>query len=242
MRNNEPATFALDNFEGPLDFLLHLIQKNEINIYDISIKRIIDQYLAKLKEYMDGGIDNGAEFISTAAALLLIKSRSLLPKHEQEILLQEDTETDPRFEIIHQLIEYCRYKDLAKTLSEREDQQGAFFGRGVDEIPEPKKFLGIEHLSISDLASLFQQVLEKAPAKKGNINEDQWRVSDKVQLIRHLHQETQKIPFSVLFSLDQCREELIVTFLAMLELMKLGDIRVIRDENNEVYIVSRRHE
>lgn len=237
MKTTEHHIFALDNFEGPLEFLLHLIQKNEIDIYDVSIKRITDQYLAKLQEFTEYNVDIGAEFIGSAASLLLMKSKSLLPKHEQQMEIQEDSEPDPRFEIIHQLIEYCRFKDLAKTLSEREAGQGAFFGRGVD-TPEPKKFLGIEHLSISDLASLFQQVLAKASPRKGNIHEDEWRVSDKIAHIRTLGNEIRKIPFATLFTAEQSKEELIVTFLAILELMKMGEVRMIRENaTHEVFIL-----
>jgi segregation and condensation protein A len=238
MKTTEHNIFALDNFEGPLDFLLHLIQKNEIDIYDVSIKRITDQYLTKLHEFTEFNVDNGAEFIGAAASLLLLKSKSLLPKHEQQMETPEDTEPDPRFEIIHQLIEYCRFKDLAKTLSEREAGQGAFFGRGVDS-PEPKKFLGIEHLSISDLASLFQHVLSKASPNRGNIHEDEWRVSDKIAYIKGLGNEIHKIPFVILFTAEQCKEELIVTFLAILELMKMGDVCIIRESaTQEVFIIS----
>ena len=237
MRNNETNTFALDIYEGPLDFLLHLIQKNEIDIYEIAIKKITDQYLGKLKEFTENSVDTGAEFIGSAASLLLLKSKMLLPKHEQLTVLMEESEPDPRFDIIHQLIEYCRFKDMAKTLSEREEQQGVFFGRGIDQVPEVKKPLGIEHLSLSDLASLFKQVLTKAPPKVGSIHEDEWRVSDKIFLVRRMSKELQKIPFGLLFSGDRSRIELIVTFLAILELMKLGEIRVIKESlSNEVYI------
>lgn len=233
MRMDESKTYILDNFEGPLDFLLHLIQKNEIDIHEVSIRKITDQYLAKLKELMEHPLEHGAEFIGAAASLMLLKSKSMLPKHEQEGLPLEENEADPRFEIIHKLIEYCRFKEVAKSFAEREEQQGTVYFRGVDEIMEPKKNLGIEHLSLTDLAELFQQVLAKAPRAR-QIEDEEWLIVDKIALIRRLCQR-EGIPFLGLFSEGQCREELITLFLAILELMKLGEICIVREEG-EVYL------
>ena len=125
MINQFKETFTLDNFEGPLDFLLHLIQKNEIEIKDISIADIIDQFLLKWKEQLDKQIDSKSEFISHASFLLWLKSKSLLPRSEEESL--ENQEMDPHFEIIHQLIEYCHIKQDAKGLALLEQKQNSFF-------------------------------------------------------------------------------------------------------------------
>ncbi len=237
MRIANADTFALDNFEGPLDFLFHLIQKNEIDIYEISLQEIMRQFLTKHRGNSLLNADGGAEFIGTAASLLLLKSKMLLPKYDQ-VLSMEEQEADPRFEIIHQLIDYCRFKDMAKVLAEREDRQGAFFVRGTDEIPSPKKTLGIEHLSLNDLAALFQQVIAKTATHTGSIQEEIWRVSDKINLIRRLLQETPKIPFFALFTAEQPREELIATFLAILELMKMEELCAIKEEISGEIILS----
>lgn len=240
MRLNPTNTFALNNFEGTLDFLLHLVQKSEIDIYEVSLQQITKQYLLKLHEHLltAPSVDVGAEFIGTAASLLWLKSKMLLPKHEQIAQTLEPEETDPRFEIIHYLIDYCRFKDAAKSLSEREESQSAFYARGNDNPTEIKKNLGIEHLSLQDLAQLFQQVVARAVVHIGLINEEEWLVSDKILLIRKLLRELKKIRFDVLFSSDQCREELIVTFLAILELMKLGEACVVKDMTvNAVMII-----
>ncbi len=231
-------SFSLDNFEGPLDFLLHLVQKNEIDIYEIPLKQITDQFLARLtSEISPATVDQGAEFIQLAATLLLLKSRMLLPKHELQEQPLEDLDTDPRFEIIHHLVEYCRFKDVAKILAEREEHQGGFYSRGFDERGDPQKFLGIEHLSLNDLAELFQQILSKAKSHFEVIYEEQWLISDKLQLIRQLLKEFKSVAFAQLFSLELSRAELIVTFLAVLELMKSGELYVIK-ENNQVFIKS----
>lgn len=229
MNRLEKDTFSLENFEGPLDFLLHLVQKNEMDIYEIPIQRIMEQYLAKLKESDEPDVETGAEFIGTASLLMWIKSRMLLPRHEQP--LDPDMELDPRFEIIHQLIEYNQFKEAAKELSEREQRQNAFFGRGVDGPAEVKKPLGIEHLTLQDLATLFQDILSKSNANRGVIEEEVWRVGDKIKLIRSMLKEFEKIGLECLFTPEKSRDELIVTFLAVLELMKLGELKIIRDHD-----------
>lgn len=235
MKLNPTHTFALTNFEGTLDFLLHLVQKSEIDIYEVSLQQITAQYLLKFHAHLattsnvDSNVDRGAEFIATAASLLWLKSKMLLPKHEQLPQSLEEEEIDPRFEIIHYLLDYCRFKDAAKELSQREEHQSAFYVRGTDNPIEVKKHLGIEHLSLQDLALLFQQVVARCSVQSGLINEEEWLVGDKITLIRKLLCELKKIRFEILFSIDKCREELIVTFLAILELMKLGEAGVIKD-------------
>lgn len=227
MKYVTPEIFALENFEGPLEFLVHLIQQNEIDIYEVSLQTIMEQYVAKqtIKDKFD--VDSGAEFIGIASLLLFLKSRMLLPKHEQTAELPEDI--DPRFEIIHQLIEYCRFKEVAKDLSLREENQGAFFGRGLDGPYEIKRNLGIEHLTLQDLAVLFKQIVNRTGIEKGQIDEEEWLVSDKIKFIRQTFKKLNELKFEDLFNPGLSRDELIVTFLAVLELMKLGEIQVIKD-------------
>lgn len=227
MKYDAPETFALENFEGPLEFLLHLIQKDEIDIYEVPIQKILEQYLHRQKEKGYYNIDTGAEFIGMSSILLQIKSRRLLPKDEMPLEIEE--ELDPRFDIIHQLLEYCKFKDAAKTLSIREDSQSGFFGRGLDGPYSVKKPLGVEHLTLDDLASLFKEILQKQVGKKGFIKEETWLVSDKIRFIRNELKKVNEIKFEFLFNPELSRDELIVTFLAVLELMKLGDIVVIKD-------------
>ncbi len=229
MKSNHTEAYKLDNFEGPLDLLWHLINRQEIDIYEISLLQIIDQYLEKSREIAAANLDKGAEFIALAATFVWYKSKTLLPKHEQqqeEVLPEE--EHDPRFEIIHQLLDYCRFKQAAKTLSEREQQQAAFYHRGVED-NEIKKNLGIAHLSLDDLAGLFSQILAKSSSQKGIIHEEIWRVSDKIKTLRYMLQEHKTLLFMQVFTSEKSREELIVTFLALLELMKGGEARVVID-------------
>lgn len=227
MKTAELEHFVLDNFEGPIDYLLHLVQQEEIPIHEIILSHLTSQFLARFEE-QPLEIDSGAEFIGTAAFLVWLKSKTLLPQHEQAVAGEEE-EGDPRFAIIHQLLDYCRFKEAAKSLEEREVHQSAYYARGL-ESPEAKKNLGIEHLTLQDLASMFQQILSKAGAK-GSIQEEEWKVSDKIDAIERLLENCLQIPFEQLFTENLSRLELIVTFLALLELMKRGAVRVVRFEN-----------
>lgn len=221
----EPNTFTLEVFEGPLALLLQLLQKNEIEIWDISIHRILNQYSDRLS--LCHSMENGAEFIGSAALLLLIKSKRLLPKHECS---EEELELlDANFEIIYHLLDYCRFKEAGKMLAAREQQQLAYFPRGACFSPNPKKTSGIEHLTLDEFTRLFQQVLDKAKNKKGVIQEEEWKVSDKIHAIRDRLRIHQCLAFEDLFSQNMPRGELIVTFLAVLEMMKGGEIRAEKE-------------
>lgn len=241
MQKQDIDTFLFDHFEGPLDLLWHLIHREEIDIYEVPLQHLIHQYVKKAAERSPiDAIDNGADFIGWAAALVWYKSRALLPKHEQQTATVEELETnDPRFEIIHQLIDYCRFKEAAKQLAVREQQQSAYYARGGEEFETPKKHLGINHLSLEDLAGMFQQLLFKAASKRGTVQEEVWKVSDKIASLRRLLAKDQPVLFTSLFTPEKSRDEWIVIFLALLELMKIGDVRVGTDtETLEIVIFS----
>lgn len=236
MKHREMPIFALDNFEGPLDFLLHLIQKSEIEINEITIHKITEQFLKGFDAESSHAIEVGAEFIGVTAALLLLKSRMLLPTHEQQVTTESE-ELDPHFEIIHQLIDYNRFKDAAKLLCQREEKQHSFFSRGVDPTREQIKSPGMEHLTLQDLATLFQQVLTKAKSQTGIIEEERWKVSDKINWLRIFLKNANRVDFFILFSPETSKEEMIVLFLAILEMMKLGELSVAKDISNEQIVL-----
>lgn len=230
--------FALENFEGSLDFLLHLIHKNEIDLSEISIQKITTQYMNKLKEMMSPSVDAGAEFIASASFLLWLKSRMLLPKHENAILSEEELH-DPRFEIIHQLIDYCRFKDAAKELTQLELSQNSFYSRIPDPNLEINKTLGIEHLTIDDLASIFKQVLAKSSLDIRVIHEEEWKVADKIKFIQQQLKIDGKVEVSLLFAAGRCKLELIVIFLALLEIMKIGSGHLIKQkDSSQIFLIT----
>jgi segregation and condensation protein A len=239
MKNLDEHVLTLENFEGPIGLLLHLVQKNEVDICGVFLKEVTQQYLRHRDTSIED-IDEGAEFISTAAALLLLKSRALLPQHNEESLLINE-ELDPRFEIIHYLIDYCRFKAAADELKTREEKQGGYHVRGITDPIEAPKPLGVGQLSLGDLCVLFQQVLSKVSDNQGFIQEEQWKVSDKIFAIKQQLVSCEKLAFHSLFSSEMCRGELIVTFLAILELMKQGIIAVTKIETGEILIEATEH-
>jgi segregation and condensation protein A len=224
--------FALANFEGPLDFLLCLIQREEIEIYDIPIQELIQQFIDQLS-HCEKGFERGAEFIGSAAYLVWLKSKALLPSTEQSSDPKEQIE-DPHFEIIHHLIDYCHFKQAAKELTFRQEKQQACYFRGV-EATEWKKPIGIDHVSLEELSSLFREMMERAAKMiQPQIQEENWRVCDKIKEIRRLLQENPSFPFANLFTSEQSRLEIIVIFLAVLELMKMGELAVGREKRSAV--------
>lgn len=220
--------FTLPNFEGTLDFLLCLIQREEVEIYDVSIQELIGQFLLHLTESKGDELERGADFIGLASYLVWLKSKKLLPRDEQVATDEEEME-DPHFEIIHHLIDYCRFKQAAKELTSRQEKQQACYFRGID-TPELKKPLGLDHVSLEELSGLFKEMIKRRPQESQQIQEETWRVSDKIRFLRRLLQSESHFAFASLFRGEQSRGEIIVIFLAVLELMKSGELAVGKDQ------------
>ena len=172
-----------------------------------------------------------------ASYLVWLKSKTLLPSHEQEDLggLEEIIE-DPHFEIIHHLIDYCRFKQAAKELTFRQEKQQSCYFRGIEN-PEWKKPLGIDHVSLEELSVLFKEMMQRASQTRPLIQEENWRVGDKIRIIRRWLQENVTFPLAYLLSPEKSRPELIVIFLAVLELMKIGELAVGREQATGILVV-----
>lgn len=234
IKTMEGHHFSLDHFEGPLDFLLYLIQKNEVDIYHISLQQILEQYKNYLSSLPELCMESGAEFIGLTSSLMWLKSKMLLPKQKDD---PADENNDAEFAIIHQLIEYCRFKEAAKELSLREEKQSGFFLRGIDpDSPGVKRPFGLEQISLDELSGMFRQLIEKA-SEKGHVVGEPWSVSDKIHSIRNALQQNDLLEIKDLFSDDISRDEIVVTFLAILELMKLGEIQVMKDTSKDIIII-----
>lgn len=230
----------LEVFEGPLDLLLYLIKKDEVDIYDVSIERITKQYLAYLETFEMLNIELAGEFIVMAANLLYIKSRMLLPVDQQ--MAEEDAEEDdPRWELIRQLIEYKKFKEAATRLREREAMQEALFPRmpAVPEL-EPEGKLFAEEVGIFDLINAFQKILkrhEEKPEDLKQIFEENFTVGDKIEHLLKLTSAGVPMKFEELFTDAATRGEIVVTFLAMLELIRMKHLRVRQaDQFGEIWI------
>jgi segregation and condensation protein A len=217
----------LEIFEGPLDLLLYLIKRDEIDIYDISLERITRQYLEYLQAFKELNIDVAGEFVVMAANLIYLKSRSLLPADQQPP--EEDVdEDDPRWDLIRQLIEYKKFKEAAQQLQERALQQERMFVRSVtapallDEAP-----LRLGEVGIFQLINAFQTVLKRVEAREDlqEIFGENFTVSDKIETILRRMASGSRLRFTELFSGAVSRVEIVVTFLALLELIRLKQVR-----------------
>jgi segregation and condensation protein A len=222
-------------FEGPLDLLLYLIKKDELDIYDIPIEQITAQYLEYLQLMKMMNLDIAGEFLVVASTLLYIKSRELLPKEFQPPEEEADEE-DPRWELIRQLVEYKKFKDAAFELQNRQLEQEKIFRRGglrveVPVVSEPAGGLG--DVALFDLIAAFQKILSKASEREEltEIFEERFTVSDKIQAIRERLESQERIVFSSLFPDGSSRTEIVVTFLALLELIRMRQARVVQGDS-----------
>lgn len=227
----------LEIFDGPLDLLLYLVKKDEIDIYDVSIERITGQYLAYMQLFKILDLEVAGEFVLMAANLIYLKSRSLLPASQQppEESAEED---DPRWELVRQLLEYKKFKDAAVHLHQREVSQENLFGRVVPQ-PDFQAERPLGELSIFDILGAFQNVLKRLNARENlrEIFEENFSVSDKIELILKLSAATPRISFDELFGSAATRPEVVVTFLALLELIRLKQLRVLQDEQfGEIFL------
>jgi len=217
----------LEIFEGPLDLLLYLIKRDELDIYEISLERITRQYLEYLQAFKELNIDVAGEFVVMAANLIYLKSRSLLPVDQQPP--EEDAEEDdPRWDLIRQLIEYKKFKEAAAQLQVRQLEQERIFVRevvGSDPIAIAPLRLG--EVGIFQLISAFQNVIKRVEAREDlqEIFGEHFTVSDKIEWILRRVGDGVPLRFSELFASMASRVEIVVTFLALLELIRLRQIR-----------------
>ncbi len=217
----------LEIFEGPLDLLLYLVKKDELDIYDVSIERITKQYLDYLDTFKMLNVELASEFIVMAANLMYIKSRELLPKQLQAA--DEDAEEDdPRWELIRQLVEYKKFKEAAQFLGVQEVRANELFTANP-EMPDLEAMpAGIGQVGIFDLIRAFQRVLKRFDKTEDirEIVDDRFTVGSKIDHLLETIPPGARVKFETLFDSASSRTEVIVTFLAMLELMKLNQLEV----------------
>lgn len=229
MLRPEDYKLKLEVFEGPLDLLLYLIKKDEVDIYNIPIELITRQYGEYLSLMRMLDLDIAGEFLVMAATLMMIKSRMLLPVEERPP--QEAEEEDPRLELIRQLLEYKKFKDAAGHLQELELRQENIFGRGIeDPAVEPDKTLRMGEVSIFDLISALNDALKRVkPDEIGEVLAERFTVADKIEYVLNRVRQEHKMPFSSLFEGMATRHEIVCTFLALLELIRLRQLRVSQE-------------
>lgn len=221
----------LERFEGPLDLLLHLIKKHQVNIYDIPIALITKQYLDYLDLMQELDLDVAGEFLVMAATLIHIKSRTLLPRPDPA---QEDPEEDPREVLVRRLLEHQKFKAAAELLHDREIQRSAQWGRPdrrvedvVGEPPEPEV-----EVDLFSLMAAFRQVLERARSRpRPYLPAEHISIESRIELLLSRLSVTEACGFEELFADVQTKPGIVVTFLALLEMIRLKLVRVFQQGN-----------
>lgn len=232
----------LNVFEGPLDLLLHLIEKNKVNIYDIPIVTITEQYLDYVNNMIEEDLDVMSEFLVMAATLIRIKSKMLLPKDEE----RDDEEEDPRDELVKRLLEYKMYKYAASELKDMELDGTRFFYK-TESIPDeiknykprvnPAELISESDISLEKLNEIFKSVMRKQVdkidpirSKFKNIEKEEISLEVKMAELSEQVRGLKGINFRTLLEMQASRMNVIVTFLAVLELMKIGKICIRQDD------------
>lgn len=225
--NPHPYTVRLETFEGPLDLLLHLIRKNELDIMDIPIALITEQYLEYLKLMKELNLDVAGDYLLMASTLLHIKSKMLLPISAEE---EEEGGDDPRVELVRKLLEYQKFKEAAGELQKRPLKGRDIFVRSVPPDLEEPQEEGKMEVSLFDLLEVFRQVLSKVkPETFHEVMLESITVEERIQeIVFLLQREKRSMAFHLLFPERASRRLIVITFLAVLELVKMKQIRVFQ--------------
>lgn len=220
----EEYKVRLDVFEGPLDLLLYLIKKDEVDIYNIPIERVTSQYLQYLDLMRMLDLNIAGEFLVMAATLMMIKSRMLLPVEERPALGDEDEPgEDPRWDLVRQLVEYKKFKDAAQFLQGLEAERvDVFMREGEPSVVGPQQELALGDVGLFDLISAFQQALNKVGQEDlREIFAERYTVGEKIDALLELIKTAPRVSLTGLFGGMRSRHEMVVTFLAVLELIRL---------------------
>jgi segregation and condensation protein A len=239
----------IDTFEGPLDLLLHLINRLEIDIYDIPMSEITDQYLIYIKTMKVLHLDVASEYLVMAATLIAIKSKMLLPKHEEAIVEDEmemNYEEDPRDELVERLIEYRKYKEAAEDLKNLEEERNLMFSKPPSDLSELSKNIQVEkvelNVSMYDMLGALQKLMRRKKLQKPlatKIARQEISIEKRMEeILIELKSFKGRKSFYELFPFPQ-KEHIVVSFLAILELMKRREIQIEQEQNfAEIFVMS----
>lgn len=233
----------LDQFSGPMELLLHLLDEEELSVEGIQVSRICDRYLAHLEALEKIDIDAAGEFLLMASTLMRIKSRSLLPAEEQ---ILDDDELDPRFELVRQLIEYRRFRRAAETLDARAAENALKFARGMrpevrDLPPIPLESIPIEHTGADRLFAAFARLIRETELGGGYVvARDDTPLEQHILRLERILEPGRRATFAELFAERKTKAYAIGVFLGMLELLKRGRIAVEQGEEfGEIWVEGR---
>ena len=232
------VTFKLPRFEGPLDLLMHLIKRDEIDIHDIPIARITKQYLDYIELMRMLDLEVAGDFLVMAATLMRIKAKMLLPLPASN---EEEDEGDPREELVQRLLEYRLYKEAAQGMQGREAERRTWHERGMVPGEGDAGPLPLAPATLFDLIGALQRVMARKPERVVySVQSEGYDIEDKMSLIAREVAEVGELRFSLIMSRSHARMEIIVSFMALLELIKLGRVIVIQDANfDDILILPR---
>jgi segregation and condensation protein A len=228
----EPNKVQLEIFEGPLDLLLYLVKKEEVDIYEVNLTKIATQFIEYIEVMRELDLDIAGEFLVMASTLMYIKSRELLPKDQQAVVEEEEDGDDPRWELIRQLVEYKKFKDAAAQLQTRELEQENVYARIPGRVEFEPETAVRPDVSLFDLINAVNSVLKRFGERdKGrDVFADTWTVSQKIEHLMTLVKDRPTMRFSELFEQSTSRAEVVVTFLALLELIRMKQLRILQPE------------
>ena len=223
--------FKLDEFSGPLDLLLHLIKENKMDILNIEMEKITDQYMEYLNKMEEMNLEVTSNYLVLASELLYIKSKMLLPRPKDE---EEGEEEDPRSELVTRLLEYQTYKEITKTLKEKEELRKEIYTKAPEDM---KDFMteGVnitDELNIDDLVDAFKKFLLRQKENKPihtQVTEKEVTVAERRKRIKDIIFRKKKVSFFELFE-DYSREYVVATFLAVLEMAKAGELTIKQEK------------
>lgn len=221
----------INEFEGPLDLLLHLIKKSNIDIYDISLEEITNQYLDYINSMKELNLDIASEYLVMASELLEYKSKSLLPKKEN---IEDEYEEDPKQELIKRLVDYKKYKEITSAFKELENIRSNIYTKSPSNISDySDNKLNNENVSVDDLINAFKKFIDRKNMEKPintKITTKELSVSDRIIGIRNILKTKKSINFIDLFD-KYNKSYVVVTFLSILEMSKNKEIEIVQDDN-----------
>ncbi|MBN2104112.1 segregation/condensation protein A [bacterium] len=242
INEKESYRIRLSNFEGPLDLLLYLIRKEEIDIYDIPIASITQQYLEYVELMKELDLEVAGEFILMAATLLQIKVRMLLPRSTEDV---EEEETDPRAELVRQLLEYRRFKEVAESLTDIEDRQRRLFPRSYfnwhKKCRNQETEIILKEVSLFDLLNAFKTAIDNMPeAAFHEVEEEMATIEEQMEFLETQLKATSQLSFMYIMKTLKNRVQVVVTFMAILEMIRTSRILVQQSEVfGEIWIIRR---
>lgn len=232
--------FIINDFEGPLDLLLHLVKTSEVDIYDIEIEKITEQYLNFIRSMEDMNLTIASEYLVMASELIELKSRLLLPSNKD--LGEDEYEDDPRENLINRLLEYKKYKDMIDTFKKLEEERHDIFTKEPINLSEYKEIETNNNgdISLEDLINALNNFLKRKEDEKPiqtKITRKELSVKDRTIDIRNILKTKKKVSFFELFEV-RTREYVVVTFLSILEMAKRGELNIIQENNFNDIIVN----